>query len=126
MVEAVTQGSIRVRVLRRVWSGGRRRPICGEDLEAPGMKFENCFIDNPELGWVRAVVHKLWAPVNIENDCDASLLNGGGDSAVVYACRDRDETLRVRAQLGPGLPSKKWDAICRNANVNERQAIDSS
>ena len=50
MAEAVTQGSIRVRVLRRVWSGGRRkRPICGEDLEAPGMKFENCFID-PELG----------------------------------------------------------------------------
>ena len=50
MVEAVTQGSIRVRDLRRVWSGGRRkRPICGKDLEAPGMKFENCFIDNPEL-----------------------------------------------------------------------------
>ena len=56
VVEAVTQGSIRVRVLR-VWSGGRRKgPVCGKDLEAPVMKFENGFIDNPELGWVRAVV----------------------------------------------------------------------
>ena len=118
MVEAVTQGSIRVRVLRRVWSGGRRRPICGEDLEAPGMKFENCFIDNPELGWVRAVVYQLWAPAVVENDCDAPHLNGGGDRAIVCTCWDRDETFCVGAQLGPGFPSKKWDAICRNANVN--------
>jgi len=52
MVEAVTQGSIRVRVLK-VWSGrGRKGPVCGKDLEAPGMKFEDGFIDNPELGWV--------------------------------------------------------------------------
>ena len=43
VVEAVTQGSIRVRVLR-VWSGGRRKgPVCGKDLEAPGMRFENGF-----------------------------------------------------------------------------------
>jgi hypothetical protein len=126
MVKAVTQGSIRVRVLR-VWSGGRRKgPVCGKNLEAPGGKFENCFIDDPELGRVRAVIYQLWAPTIVENDCDASHLNGGGDSAVVCTCRDRDETLRMRAQLGPGFPSKKRDAICRNANVDERQAIDGS
>ena len=70
------------------------------------------------------MVYKLWASAVVENDCDASHLNGGGDSAVVYACRDRDETLRARAQLGPGLPSKKWDAICRNANINESGLVE--
>ena len=70
------------------------------------------------------MVYKLWAPAVVENDCDASHLNGGGDSAVVYACRDRVETLRVRAQLGPGLPSKKWDAIRRNANINESGLVE--
>ena len=60
----------------------------------------------------------------VENDCVAAHLNGGGDSSVVQAGRDRDKTHRMRAQLGPGFPAKKCDTVRGDANVNERQTID--
>jgi len=52
----------------------------------------------------------------------ASNLDRGKGGTGLHGCRDRDETLRMKARLGSRFLSKGLDSFTRNPNVNESHA----